>query len=167
MDSYLLSHDPLNTWSCEIKWQTKTTVSPLYRGYGHQIWQDGNLPWWAPGYKFMWPYDHMTKIISPLPLPMATKLGRMVVYFDELLPIKSHDPLNTWSYKITWWTKIISSLSLRIVTKYGKMVIYLNEFLPIKSHDPLIIWSCKITWQTKIILPLLSQCLWPPSLVRW
>ena len=43
---------------------------------------------------------------------MATKLVRMLTYLDDLLPIKSHDPLIMWSCKIPWQTKIIlSSLS--------------------------------------------------------
>ena len=32
---------------------------------------------------------------------MATKLGRMVTYFDGIIPIKSHDPVITWSCDIT------------------------------------------------------------------
>ena len=34
-------------------------------------------------------------------MPMATKLGRMVTYLDELLPIKLHDPLIIWYCKKT------------------------------------------------------------------
>ena len=33
--------------------------------------------------------------------PMATKLDRMVIYFDGFLLIISHDPLITWSCKVT------------------------------------------------------------------
>ena len=82
---------------------------------------------------------------------MATKLGRIVNYLGSLLPIKSHDPLITWSCKIIWKTKImISSL-------------------------PQCLWppnlagqrSCEITWQTKIIITPLPQCLWSPKLVSW
>ena len=43
-------------------------------------------------------------------MPMATKLGRMVIYLERLLPIKSHDHIITWSWKITWETKNISLL---------------------------------------------------------
>ena len=42
-------------------------------------------------------------------MPMATKLGWIIIYLDGLLPIKSHDPLITWSCKITWQAKIIIS----------------------------------------------------------
>ena len=30
-------------------------------------------------------------------MPIATKLDRVVTYYEELPPIKSHDPLITWS----------------------------------------------------------------------
>ena len=32
---------------------------------------------------------------------MTTKLGMMMIYDDKLSPIKQHDPLITWSGKIT------------------------------------------------------------------
>ena len=34
-------------------------------------------------------------------MPMATKPDRMVTYYEKLSPIKSHDPLIAWSFKIT------------------------------------------------------------------
>ena len=34
-------------------------------------------------------------------MPMTTKLGRDVTYDEGVLPIKSHDHINTWSCKIT------------------------------------------------------------------
>ena len=45
--------------------------------------------------------------ISTTRVPMATKLGRTVTYFERLLTIKSFYPLITWSCKVTWQTKII------------------------------------------------------------
>ena len=33
-------------------------------------------------------------------MPMATKLGRVVTYYEQLPPIKSHDSLITWFCKI-------------------------------------------------------------------
>ena len=84
--------------------------------FGHKIGDNGNLPWWAPVYKIIWCFDHVvfsdhyifTTIVS-----MDTKLGKKVIYLDELLPITSHDPLITWSYKFTWETKIIIFLLLQ------------------------------------------------------
>ena len=32
----------------------------VYQGaYGHQTWQDGNLPWWTPAHKVTWLFDHV------------------------------------------------------------------------------------------------------------
>ena len=55
---------------------------------------------------------------------MATKLGRVVTY-HELSPIKSHNPLITWS--------CISTTTVPIVTKLIRMVTYFEGLLPIKS----------------------------------
>ena len=49
--------------------------------------------------------------IFTITLPIATKLGRLVTNLEVVLEIKSHNPLITWSDKITWQT-IISSSSL-------------------------------------------------------
>ena len=49
------SYNALITWSCKLTWQTKPKRNPLHlyyqSAYGHQIWQDGNLPWWVPTHK--------------------------------------------------------------------------------------------------------------------
>ena len=44
----------------------------------------------------------MTKLkhMSTVLVAMATKSGKMLVYFNELLLIKLHDPLVTWSCQI-------------------------------------------------------------------
>ena len=87
-------------------------LKPLYlhyqRAYGHQTWQDGNLPWWTPACKVTLPFDHVVlwdhvtnwnHYISITTVPMATKLGRMVTYLDGLLSIKSHELLTKLSYR--------------------------------------------------------------------
>ena len=38
-------------------------------------------------------------------IPMVTKFGRVVNYNEGLLPIKSYNPLTTWSSEVTWQTK--------------------------------------------------------------
>ena len=69
---------------------------------------------------------------------MATRRCKMVTYLDRNQPVKSHDPLITWSCKIMWQTKTtIFPLSVPMVTKLDKMVTYLDGLLPIKSH----LWS--------------------------
>ena len=42
-------------------------------------------------------------------MAVATKLGKLVTYYEGLSPIKSHDPFITWSCKITWQTKFITT----------------------------------------------------------
>ena len=105
-------------------------------------------------------------------MPMGTKLGRVVTYHEGIPPIKSRDPLITWSCEITRQTKTIINSTTRLAvgsyqkrhmnvlsllaTKLGRTVTYLNSFLPIKSHDSFITWSYEITRQTKTITsPLL------------
>ena len=96
--------------------------------------------------------------ISTTTVPMTTKLGRLVIYYEELLLIKPHDSLIMWSSKITWQTKtVISPLSLCPAT----------NLLAIKSYDPLIAWSCKIMWQTKTIISPLPQWIWQSNWVQW
>ena len=76
---------------------------------------------------------------------MFTKCGRVVTYLDRFLPIRSNDPLITWSCKITWQTKIIISVSTTTVSmtiKLDRMVTYLDGLLPIKSH---YLWSCGLS----------------------
>ena len=106
--------------------------------------------------------------ISTIRVSMFTKLGRMVIYLDGLVPITTHDCLITWSCKITWQTKtIISPSTVPMVTKLGRMVVYLGGLLTIiKSYNDLITWSCKVTWQTKTISTL-PEWLWPSNLARW
>ena len=71
---------------------------------------------------------------------MDTRISRVVIYNKGLIPIKSHDPLITWSCEITWQTKIIITQLTEwfMVTKLCSMGTYLDGFLTIKSHDPLI-----------------------------
>ena len=53
--------------------------------------------------------------ISTTTVPIATKLGRMIICLDGLLPVKSHDCLITWSWEITRQNKTtISPLSERL-----------------------------------------------------
>ena len=110
--------------------------------------------------------------ISTTTVPMTTKLGRLVIYYEELLLIKPHDSLIMWSSKITWQTKtVISPLSPCLATNLDWMVTYCfdinRRLLAIKSYEPLIAWSCKIMWQTKIIISPLPQWIWQSNWVQW
>ena len=78
---------------------------------------------------------------------MATKLGRMVTYLDELLHLKSHDALIAWSCNITWHTKTIISLA---------PVLFLKEFgAPIVTY--LIFYNLCVVTDGKISFSTLSS----------
>ena len=70
--------------------------------------------------------DHVTNknyYISTATVPMATKLGRVVIYHKGLLPVKSHYLLVTRPCEITWQTEaIISPLTMSINNKLERMV---------------------------------------------
>ena len=75
-----------------------------YIAYCHQTWQGGDLAWGAPTDKVTWPFDHVVlgdyvailKHISATRVPVATKLSRMVIYLEGLLPIELLHPLVMW-----------------------------------------------------------------------
>ena len=86
--------------------------------------------------------------ISSTKVPMATKLDRMVTYFERLLTIKSFYALITWSCKVTWQKIFITRVPM--ANKLGRIMTLLDGLLPIITHDPLIMWPCEIrgslTW---------------------
>ena len=114
---------------------------------------------------------HVTKkahYISTTRVPMATKLGRMVIYLDGILSLKSKNPLITWSCHITWQTKTIISPLLQWPWPPNVVAWWLT----LKDSYRLVtrsfnVWSCLITSQSKRIISLLLQNLWPPNLARW
>ena len=86
--------------------------------YSHQTYQYDSLLWWPRTHNVTWAlylvvlWGHVTNwnhYISTTRVSIAAKLGRMITYFDGLLPIKSFDPLITWPYEMTWQTKSIIS----------------------------------------------------------
>ena len=99
---------------------------------------------------------NLKHVISTARVPLATKHGRVVTYFDELLSIKAYNPLVTWPCKIHYHT---------MATKPGTMVTNVKWLLPVMLFYPLVMWFCKIMWQTKTISSL-PQCLSPPNLPR-
>ena len=88
--------------------------------------------------------------ISSTKVSMATKLDRMVTYFERLLTIKSFYALITWSCKVTWQKIFISITRVPMANKLGRIMTLLDGLLPIITHDPLIMWPCEIrgslTW---------------------
>ena len=73
-----------------------------------------------------------------------------MTYLEGLLFLKSHDPLITWSCKITWQANhSISTTTIPMVAKRGSVVNYLKRLLPIKSNGLWVTWFSGITWQIK------------------
>ena len=46
-------------------------------------------------------FSTSTRCITIAATPTITKLGKVVTHHKTLLPIKSHEPLTTWSSEIT------------------------------------------------------------------
>ena len=95
-------------WSRHLS-RSRDKLKPLYLhknyAYGHQTWQDGDLPWRVPTHKVTWLFDHVVLrdhlassnyYISTTAVPMATRLCRIVRYFEVLLTINSCWSLITW-----------------------------------------------------------------------
>ena len=144
-------HSPLITWLCTIMWQTKSSNLHYKRVYGHQIWQDGNLPGRIP-----------TRMVG-----MAVGLDLARSWFCEISwqtkTIISPFPQCLWLPNLVgWW-------HARVPTgfKDGWIMTYLDKFLPKKSHDPLITWSCKVTWERKAIISPRPESLWAPNSTGW
>ena len=86
--------------------------------YDNLTWQNGDPPWGAPTYKVAWPFDQVflqddetnwNHCISNVTVPIDTRLGRMVIYLEGLLPKELPDTFVTWPSKITGLTKTIIS----------------------------------------------------------
>ena len=75
--------------------------------YGHQIRQGRGLPWGSPNHKVIWTFNTWSseitqktkRIISPLTIPIVTKLGRVLNYYLRLPPLMSSDLSIMWP---TW-----------------------------------------------------------------
>ena len=69
---------------------------------------------------------------------MATKLGRVVIYLEELPLIKLLDPLITGFIRSCDMLNILYSTCTRpMAIKHGKMLVHLDGLPPINSHNPL------------------------------
>ena len=119
--------------------------------YSHQPWQDGDLPWAAPAHKVNWPFGqgvfqdremNLKHYISTFTIPMATKIGRLVTYNEELSFKELPYPLMTRLCDFTWQTKIIISPLPQYLwpLNVGWWLLALRGF-SIKSIDPLLPWS--------------------------
>ena len=77
-------------------------------------------------------WGHVTDqmIYSTTTKPLAIEHGKMVTSCHGLPPMKSHNPLNTWSFQVIW---------------YIKNVIY-EELPAINTHECLSKWFCEVMW---------------------
>ena len=128
--------------------------------YGHQTWQDDNLPWGIPSHKVIWPFDHFilqNRVINEKE-PLATKLDRVLTFFRGLLPLKAHGLGVTWSY-------------LHYHKSYGYQN-WQKHSLPCGACTynvtlSLITWSCEVTWQIIYIISPLALDQWIPNMTRF
>ena len=116
----------------------KQKLSYLYYqiACGRQVWQEGNLPWWAPTQMshdplIKWSCEITQKIktiISWLSQCLWPPIGRIVTYLKWLLTIRSFNALLTVSCKVTRDKRIQLYLYYRSpkIPKLGRMIIYLE-----------------------------------------
>ena len=57
------------------------------RSFDHVVWQDH--------------VNYFSCYITTTTRSMATKLDKVVTYYEKLKPIKSYNQLNTWSHEVT------------------------------------------------------------------
>ena len=105
--------------------------------------------------------------ISTSSRPMASKLGKVVNYYEKRLPIKSDKPLNTGSceVKTNWKHSYCGTMPIPITP--GKAITHNEELASIKSKDPLITWSFKVMWQIKSLICPLTHWSQSPNLAGW
>ena len=105
--------------------QDHMTLKSSYLYYhdacGYKTWQDVDLLWAVSTHKVSWPYNHIIlqdymrgeNHIATTTVSVSTKFGRVKMYNEELLSIKSQVPLITWSCKVTQKIRSIISLALQ------------------------------------------------------
>ena len=100
--------DPLTTLSHELTLQIEILISPLPKG----LWSPnfaGKLchsVTWLSDRKVTW--RHVTnkkQNFFSCTTPVTAKLGRMETYHKRISPLMLHDPVITWSHKVTWQIK--------------------------------------------------------------
>ena len=159
------SHGFWMTWFSEITWQTRAIISPLPQlatKFGRMVtYLEGlltvsYLTFWSSG--LVKSRDKKTHYTSTTRLPMATKPGRIIIFLDEFIPVKSHDSLIMWHCYITWQNEnhCMSNTTVPMETKLGRAVTC-HEDLPVKTlREPSITWNCEVTWHNKYFISPLA-----------
>ena len=89
-------------------------------------------------------------------MAMATKLGRMVAFLEELLIIK---PCNAFDHVVSQ-VHLTNKKHISMATKICKMMTYLDGLLPKRPHGHMTLWLRVVARSCDIISPLV-QCQWP------
>ena len=87
--------------------RSREKLKAVYPHY-HSVYSSRN--WGVGDLLSIWPMIDTIKNwkhISTTTIPMATKLGRVVLYHKKLLIIKLHDPSITWFCKVTRQIKFL------------------------------------------------------------
>ena len=140
------------------------------------------------------PVKNCNHYISTFIMPVATNAGRLVIFYEELRFINSHNSLITYSCKVMWNIRFvmsllqqrhwppnltsthkvthpiqhcISSTTIPEATKVSNVVSLIKMLPIIKAHEHLNYWLCEITWQIKKIKSDLSQYLLSPNFSGW
>ena len=86
-------------------------------------------------------FNHESCYIFTTAIPMDTKCDRVVTYHEGRSPLKSHEPLITWS--------LTSCEKLKPLYLSYKQYLWAANLTGFNLHDPLILWFCGITWPNK------------------
>ena len=126
-------------------------LKPLYihyhKAYGHQTWQNGDLPW---GFLFIKSCDcsiiwlcqniwEIKSINSTNIMPIFSKIAKLTL--NGSYPW-SH--MVMWSYDLTWSQynlKTYPPTTISMATILDRVVASIEELLPLKSYDFWITWS--------------------------
>ena len=79
-------------------------------------------------------------------MSMAINLGRVRIYNEEFLSIKSQsfDHVVLQGH-VNYFSCCITTITRTMGTKLGKVVTYCKKLQPVKSHNSLNTWSREVT----------------------
>ena len=84
--------------------------------------------------KVTWPFDYLvlqdhvinqTHYISTNPIPISTKIGRVVPYCERLQTLKQHEPFIMWLLtcsRVAIWKIYLSTFTVLMATKLGRVM---------------------------------------------
>ena len=78
-------------------------------------------------------------------MAVTTKLCKMIIYIDGLLPINPWLSSNGFARPHDKLKPLYSTATVPMATKLGRMLTYLEVFLTINLYNALTARSCKVT----------------------